>query len=87
MSNEAWLNGELDGFSPLARAAAHALVQAITDLERFAPHLSIAQLLKSPNNSSSVTFHLRHFALMMPAAHALVQTITDLERVAPHLST
>ncbi len=62
MSNEAWLNGELDGFSPLVMPAAHALVQAITDLERFAPHLSNEELLKCPNNSSSVAFHLRHIA-------------------------
>ncbi len=62
MANEAWLNGKLDGFMLLTMPAAHALTQAITDLERFAPHLSDEQLLNRPNNSPSIAFHLRHIA-------------------------
>jgi len=62
MSNEAWLNGKLDDFTPLTMPAAHALVQAITDLERLAPHLSDEELLERPNNCSSIAFHLRHIA-------------------------
>jgi uncharacterized damage-inducible protein DinB len=42
--------------------AAHALVQAITDLEKFAAHLSNEELLNRPNDSPSAAFHLRHIA-------------------------
>ncbi len=62
MVNEAWLNGKLDGFTPLTMPAAHALAQAITDLERFVPLLSDEQLSNHPNNSPSIAFHLRHIA-------------------------
>ncbi len=62
MANEAWLNGKFDGYAPLVMPAAHALVQAIADLERFAPHLSDAELFNRPNDSPSAAFHLRHIA-------------------------
>lgn len=62
MANEAWLNGKLDGFTPLTMPAAHALAQAITDLERFVPLLSDERLSNRPNNSPSIAFHLRHIA-------------------------
>lgn len=62
MANEAWLNGKLPEFSPLVMPAAHALVQAIADLEKFVRHLSVEELFKRPNNSSSIAFHLRHIA-------------------------
>lgn len=62
MANEAWLNGKLDGYAPIVMPAAHALVQAAADLERFAAHLSVEELLARPNDSPSVAFHLRHIA-------------------------
>lgn len=62
MANEAWLNGKLDGFAPLVMPAAHALAQAIIDLERFAAPLTDEELLAYPNNAPSVAFHLRHVA-------------------------
>jgi len=62
MANEAWLNGKLDGFAPLMMPAAHALVQAITDLEKFATDLSDEELLMRPNGAPSAAFHLRHIA-------------------------
>ncbi len=40
--------------------AAHALVQAIVDLEKI--HLTHEELLTKPSNSPSVAFHLRHIA-------------------------
>lgn len=61
MSNEAWLNGKLDGYAVLVMPAAHALVQTIADLEK-AALLNDEELLKRPNNSSSIAFHLRHIA-------------------------
>ncbi|MCY7377182.1 MAG: DinB family protein [Pyrinomonadaceae bacterium] len=62
MANEAWLNGKLDGFAPVVMPAAHALVQSIVDLERFAAILNQAELTARPNNSPSAAFHLRHLA-------------------------
>lgn len=57
---EAWLSGKLEGFAPILMPAAHALVQAIVDLEKI--HLTHEELVAKPNNSPSVAFHLRHIA-------------------------
>jgi uncharacterized damage-inducible protein DinB len=65
MSDEAWLSGKLDGFSPHVMPAAHALVQAISDLERHAENLTAEQLLSRPGRGGaapSIAFHLRHIA-------------------------
>lgn len=60
MAEEAWLSGKLEGFAPVLMPTAHALVQAIVDLEKI--HLTYDELLAKPNNSPSVAFHLRHIA-------------------------
>lgn len=62
MANEAWLNGKLEGFAPVVMPAAHALVQAIVDLERFAADLSDEELLSRSSDSPPAAFHLRHIA-------------------------
>jgi uncharacterized damage-inducible protein DinB len=62
MANEAWLNGKLDGFAPFVMPAAHALVQSIIDLKRFAGDLSDEELMMRPNDAPSAAFHLRHIA-------------------------
>ena len=62
MANEAWLNGKLDGYAPIVMPAAHALRQAIADLEKFAKPLSDEELTARPNDSPSAAFHLRHVA-------------------------
>ncbi len=62
MANEAWLNGKLEGFSPIVMPAAHALGQALTDLENTAKDLTAEELTARPNNAPSVAFHLRHIA-------------------------
>lgn len=62
MANEAWLNGKLDDFAPVVMPAAHALVQAIADLEKHAARLSREELVMRPNNSPPIAFHLRHIA-------------------------
>lgn len=61
MAEEAWLSGKLEGFAEVLMPAAHALVQAIRDLQKFSD-LSVEELLTKPNNSPSVAFHLRHIA-------------------------
>jgi uncharacterized damage-inducible protein DinB len=62
MTEEAWLGGKLDGFSPVMMPAAHALVQAIRDLEKTAADLTPAELATKPNGAASAAFHLRHVA-------------------------
>ena len=62
MEREAWLNGKLEGFAPLVMPAAHALRQAIVDLEKAAQDLTIEELNRRPNDAPSVAFHLRHIA-------------------------
>ena len=62
MANEAWLEGKLDGYAPIVMPAAHALVQSIVDLKRFAAELSDEELAARPNDSPSTAFHLRHIA-------------------------
>jgi hypothetical protein len=62
MAEEAWLSGKLKGFSPLLMPAAHALTQAVVDLETSARGLSREELLSRPNGAPSVAFHLRHIA-------------------------
>lgn len=61
MAEEAWLSGKLDGFSDVMMPTAHALVQAIRDLQRVSD-LREEELLTKPNDSPSVAFHLRHIA-------------------------
>lgn len=60
MAEEAWLSGKLEGFTPGLMPAAHALVQAIVDLEKI--KLSHEELLAKPNSAPSAAFHLRHIA-------------------------
>ena len=62
MAEEAWLSGKLEGYSDLLMPAAHALVQAIRDLENSAAGLSPEELLTKPNGAASAAFHLRHIA-------------------------
>jgi len=60
MSEEVWLSGKLDGFSPVMMPTAHALVQAVVELEKI--RLTHEELLTKPNNAPSAAFHLRHIA-------------------------
>jgi uncharacterized damage-inducible protein DinB len=62
MENEAWLGGKLEGYAPLLMPAAHALTQAIVDLQKHAFGLSDEELTARPNGAPSAAFHLRHIA-------------------------
>lgn len=62
MATEAWMNGPLDGYEPVVMPAAHALVQAIEDLEKATDGLSDEEILERPNGAPSIAFHLRHIA-------------------------
>ena len=62
MAEEAWLSGKLEGYAPILMPAAHALVQAKIDLQKFAADLSDEELTAKPHGAPSAAFHLRHIA-------------------------
>ncbi len=62
MGDEAWLGGKLEVYAPLVMPAAHALTQAIVDLQKHATGLSDEELAARPNGAPSAAFHLRHIA-------------------------
>lgn len=59
---EAWLRGPVEGVPPALMPAAHALVDALEDVERAATGLTADQLWLSPGGAASIGFHLRHAA-------------------------
>ncbi len=61
MAEEAWLSGKLEDFANVMMPTAHALVQEISDLQKFTA-LTDEELLAKPNGAPSIAFHLRHIA-------------------------
>jgi uncharacterized damage-inducible protein DinB len=59
---EAWLAGPIEGIDAYLMPAAHAFVQARTELEAAVTGLTPEQLWASPGGAASVGFHLRHVA-------------------------
>lgn len=59
---DAWLRGPIEGVPPLLMPVAHALVQAVEDVERSIAPLGTDQIWARPSNVASVGFHLRHIA-------------------------
>ena len=60
---EVWLRGgRVDGISPALQPVAHALLQALEDVERAASGLSVDELWTKPGGAASAGFHLRHLA-------------------------
>jgi uncharacterized damage-inducible protein DinB len=62
MEQESWLSGALEGFSPTLMPAAHALVQAETDVEKAVNGLTTKELWMKLNGAPPVGFHLLHIA-------------------------
>ncbi len=60
MATEAWLSGPITGIDPMLLPAAHALVQARTDILAAASSLGAVQLWSKPGGAASVAFHLCH---------------------------
>jgi hypothetical protein len=59
---EFWLRGPVPGVPPVLQPAAHAFLQAQSDLRRASAGLSAADLWRRPGGAASVGFHLRHAA-------------------------
>ncbi|HEU4883807.1 MAG TPA: DinB family protein [Longimicrobium sp.] len=60
---EVWLRGEqVDGIGAALQPVAHALLQAMEDVEHAASELSVDELWMKPGGAASTGFHLRHLA-------------------------
>jgi len=59
---EVWQRGPVDGVPPLLMPAAHALLQALEDLERIGAGVSSDALWLRPSGAASLGFHLQHVA-------------------------
>jgi uncharacterized damage-inducible protein DinB len=60
---EFWMRGiQVEGISPALQPVAHALLQAMEDLEAAASGLSADELWARPGGAASAGFHLRHLA-------------------------
>ena len=59
---EVWLRGPVTGIPPLLQPVAHALLQAVEEVDRVVGPLSSDQLWARPGGAASVGFHVRHAA-------------------------
>jgi uncharacterized damage-inducible protein DinB len=59
---EVWLRGPVPDLSPFLQPVAHALLQAVEDVQRATGPLTPAQLWSRPGGAPSVGFHIRHVA-------------------------
>lgn len=60
---EFWMRGvQVEGIGPGLQPVAHALLQALEDVERAAAGLSVDELWMKPGGAASAGFHLRHLA-------------------------
>lgn len=59
---EVWLRGPVPGISVPLQSVAHALLQALEDVEKIASGLHEADLWARPGGAASVGFHLLHMA-------------------------
>ena len=57
---EVWLRGPVAGVPDALMPAAHALLQTLEDVERWAAGLTLDQLWQSPGGAASVGFHILH---------------------------
>jgi uncharacterized damage-inducible protein DinB len=60
--NEAWLEGPVDGVSPVLMPAAHSFVQVKRELPALLAGLSVSDIWRSAGASTSIGFHAVHLA-------------------------
>ncbi|HEX4963067.1 MAG TPA: DinB family protein [Thermoanaerobaculia bacterium] len=59
---EVWMRGPVPDLSPWLQPVAHALLQAVEEVQRIVSPLSAEDLWARPGGAPSVGFHLRHAA-------------------------
>jgi uncharacterized damage-inducible protein DinB len=81
---EVWLRGPIAGVPAELQPVAHALTQALEDVERLTLDLSTDDLWWSPGGAASVGFHLRHMAgsLDRLMTYARDEPLSDAQRAA-----
>jgi uncharacterized damage-inducible protein DinB len=57
---EVWQRGPIDGVPPLLQPVAHALLQAVEDIEKEMAGFPLTLLWSRPAQVASVGFHLKH---------------------------
>lgn len=78
---EVWLRGPISGIPDLLQPAAHALVQATEDANRYTQDLPINALWSKAAGRASVGFHLQHLTGVLDRmlTYARAQPLTDLQ--------
>jgi uncharacterized damage-inducible protein DinB len=82
---EFWMRGiTVEGIAPALQPVAHALLQALEDLEGAAAGLSVDALWARPGGAASAGFHLRHLAgsLDRLTTYARGEALTDAQLAA-----
>jgi uncharacterized damage-inducible protein DinB len=81
---EAWLRGPVPGVPPALQPVAHALVQALEDVERLCDGVEAVVLWERPGGAASAGFHLRHMAgsLDRLLAYARGEALSGPQRAA-----
>lgn len=82
---EFWMRGiQVEGVSPALQPVAHALLQAVEDVEAAASGLSDEELWARPGGAASAGFHLRHLAgsLDRLTTYARGEALTDAQLAA-----
>jgi hypothetical protein len=81
---EVWLRGPVDGVPAMLQPVAHALLQAVEDMERVVASLDEEQLRRRPGGIASVAYHLKHAAgsLDRLCTYALGRPLDDGQRRA-----
>jgi hypothetical protein len=84
MATEAWLSGPIAGIDPLLLPAAHALVQARTDILGAASTLGAVQLWAKLGGAASVAFHLAHVegSIDRLLTYARGEQLNEIQRAA-----
>lgn len=59
---EAWLEGKIEGVSPMLMPAAHALVQAERDIEMACENLTAEEIWREIGGAAAIGFHLKHIS-------------------------
>jgi uncharacterized damage-inducible protein DinB len=81
---EAWLRGPVPGVSAALQPVAHALVQALEDVERLCDGVSAVVLWERPGGAASAGFHLRHMmgSLDRLLSYARGEALSELQQSA-----
>jgi hypothetical protein len=81
---EVWLRGPVAGVPATLQPVAHALLQAVEDMERVVASLDDERLGRRPGGIASVAFHLKHAtgSLDRLCTYALGRPLDDAQRRA-----